>query len=106
MSWSGDSPEPGAFQLVSFAEKPKYKTQARSIEASLLPEMSNKYQFDSIFSLLLNGTDSSNQLDIIAIARNESNRLRDIYARTVVKNENPPDQVELSRDLFCIPKTF
>lgn len=97
VSWNGDTPEPGAFQLVSFAEKPRYKAEARSIEATLLPQMSNKYEFDSIFFLLLKDTDNSSQLDIIAIARNESNRLRDIYAHSVMHEKKTADNSDLER---------
>jgi len=75
-----NSAEIGVFEVQTFAQNPKYKNEARSIEAAMLPILADKYEFDAAFDLLLARTnDSTGQNDIIVIARTESNHLRDLY---------------------------
>jgi hypothetical protein len=73
----------GTFEMQSFSEGERHKAQARSISAALMPNITDKYEFDAAFFVLLDKTDQSNQADVVAIARTLSNQLRSLYDTAV-----------------------
>lgn len=97
-----------AFEVQTFAENPRYRAQARTIEATLLPILPDKYEFDAAFFLLLKDTDKTCQSDILVVARNESNRLRDLYHATVpLVDGKPTDDPSKSFENFVLhPDAF
>jgi hypothetical protein len=83
----------GTFEMQSFLDAEKHKDQARSIAAALMPNITDKYEFDAAFFVLLKGTKPNNQTDITGIARTVSNELRGLYQRSLELNgcDHPRD---------------
>ncbi|MGC2621342.1 MAG: hypothetical protein WA414_20020 [Acidobacteriaceae bacterium] len=72
----------GAFEMQSFLQNRRYNSEARSIASAVLPTVRNRYEFDAAFSSLLADTTQNNQRDVISIASNLSNQVRNLYSAT------------------------
>lgn len=77
ISLDEDSAATGAFEMQSFFKDPKYGEQAKTIAAVVIPSVANKSEFDVSFSELLKNADQQNQGQIISIARNVSDQIRE-----------------------------
>jgi len=73
----------GTFEMQSFLAGERHKAQARSIAAALMPNITDKYEFDAAFFVLLRQTDQTNQTDVVGIARTLSNHLHNLYDTAV-----------------------
>lgn len=74
----------GTFEMQSFFEGERHKVQARSISAALMPNITDKYEFDAAFFVLLGQTNQNNQTDVVGIARTLSIQLRGLYDTAVI----------------------
>lgn len=70
----------GAFEMQSFLQNSRYHGEARSIASAVLPTVTNRYEFDAAFASLLADTTKDNQRDVILIASNLSNQVRNLYS--------------------------
>jgi hypothetical protein len=74
----------GTFEMQSFFEGERHKVQARSLSAALMPNITDKYEFDAAFFALLVRTNQDNQADVVGIARTLSIELHGLYDAAVV----------------------
>lgn len=77
ISLDEDTAANGVFEMQSFFDDSKYGEQAKTIAAAVLPSVSNTSEFDAAFFELLGYSNQRNQEQIISIARNVSNQIRE-----------------------------
>jgi Tfp pilus assembly protein PilV len=85
----------GAFEMQSFFKSAKYKDQAKTISAIVIPSIPDKSEFDAAFFELVRNADERNQGEIISIAKDVSDQIRDIcngYAVEKKKDDGFCDQ--------------
>ena len=92
----------GAFEMQSFLTDPKYGDQARSIAAAILPSVASHQEFDAAFFVLVQKTDQHNQVAIIAIAANVSNRVRNLHQIALKQLRDNPKSIDPSLENFVL----
>lgn len=76
----------GAFSMHGFFNSPHHANQARTIAATMLPHVDISDGFDNIFFDILDNTNTSNQVHIVAIGKTLFNLQLDLYHVNVLAN--------------------
>lgn len=82
----------GAFSMHGFFNSPNHANQARTIAATLLPHVDISDGFDNIFFDILDATNASNQVHVVAIGKTLFNLQMDLFRVSVLANR--PSQLD------------